>query len=460
MGVRVPRDYPAGRTGSFALASLALSAVALVQPIQGHAATWTLQKEVSAGVEHTDNLDGVDAASARSSTLTEVTPMLTLQGAGKNADVFLRTGVDFASSTTADDGLVSPFFAGVVKSTLIDRILFLDGEVNAERVVVDANRISVNSLDIERTDSNIVDARLDPRIALELGEFATLDLAYGLSQFYSSSEALRDSTGNSLAVTLASQPLANGFTFGSTLAAQRITFDTGEPLRERSIEFRIKKLVGTSLQFHVSAGREWIDVPEQSVTGQITDNSISEQANVWDIGVSWQLKPRTSLIASYGKRSFGARPMLALTHQMRRSSIGVSWTRERRNGSASTISLSDVLPLNDFEEVAEPVLADLELSDSAGLPAQDTEITVDERISAEYLIEGRVSTVRLATSYIERDARFRSSRAISKRLSFSGVFERRLSKNLRGAVSFQRVSDTTENDAVENQLGISFTYSL
>ncbi|MFQ5785353.1 MAG: hypothetical protein ACE5H8_11105, partial [Alphaproteobacteria bacterium] len=145
------------------------------------AGNWTIVRSFSVNETFTDNVDLDPDADDKSAIVTEVTPGLSVRGAGRRLNLSFDASPTFRHQTSGDDKGVNVDVNYNGSGTL---------EVAPERLFVDASAsISRQILDTREADSvsnqqTVQTYRLSPSVRQHFGGFADAELRYALDQVF------------------------------------------------------------------------------------------------------------------------------------------------------------------------------------------------------------------------------------------------------------------------------------
>ena len=419
---------------------------------QALAVEWRVKSALDLGLVQTDNANLAEPGMEQGATVRQIRPSISLFGRGNRSDLFILSELDYFKSSASEDHTVYPKVYGSLNSTIVDRKLFLNSSILVNRVLVSTDAGPIDSLDLGGVFSTTTNINVVPRLELDLGRSTELQLQYGLNTYIASDDQLSDSNGNSVSAELNYDAPSGGYSLGASTGLSRTDFEFGEPLQQRNAAATIGKVLGSDLQFDATVGKEWNQIPDQAGDTASSSTTITESSAIWDVALTWNPGARTSLIAGYGKRTFGERPRLELTHRSRRSDVSLNWSRGITRFNVTLPNGTFV----DFPDDSE--LADID--DVLSVALVDTRISVEEQIQAVYQLRGRKSRLRLESTYTQREFQFQTETAKSSNLTLRSIVVRQLGRKMSLRLSFEHLRGKSLTRYRENRIGVALSLDI
>jgi uncharacterized protein (PEP-CTERM system associated) len=295
-------------------APVAMLAVLLAPPAQ---AQWKVVPSIELRETYSDNVKLEADDRARSSFITELTPMLTI--ANESPRLKVHAGASshlYAYSDRVDGTNQSQSQAQAdAYARLVDNLLYLDGAASVGQQAISAFGPQVNNNNgySSANSTRVSTWRISPYLAHRFGNTANTELRYTRDSVKSSNVGLGDSTAGTLSLSLASGE--NFRTVGWSLQASRqdLTDTLDRKIHTENAVAALHIKAGQDLVFDTSGGYDKYDY--QGPGGANAGKSYS-------LGFTWTPSLRTSIQASAGHRYYGPSYLLALSHRSR----GTVWS--------------------------------------------------------------------------------------------------------------------------------------
>ncbi len=423
-----------------------------------NAAQWNLDRRLIVGVLHSDNPDQLDDESKRGETVGQLKPTLSLFRRGKRSDLLLLSELEYLRSDSDDEDALRPRVFSSLASTVVENRLFFDTSVEVARASTGAGNVVFDSLNLNGEQDTTYDVKVGPRAEVELNPLTDLSLDYTFNAFVAEGDEIRDSTTSQAALDIRHDRSDRGYELGSTLSYEHSDIDDQEPLVERYAATSASVALSSFWQAEGTLGREWTQVPLQTAAAGEPE-TFEENGTVWDVGLTWKPTARTSLSAGYGRRFYGERPRVELTHSTRHARFSLSWSRDLSRSRA-------VLADPDFPVVSGDPSGSLaggstdEALSSPRLERVVNEIAVEEQVRADYRLLGRVSELRLEALYTRQDLEFQSADTNAYDFSVRTSLTRRLGKITSVTASYQHTNGDSESRFHENRVRLALTLDL
>lgn len=397
---------------------------------------------ISAGVAtelvYTDNLC-LTANDKQSDLYGIIRPDLGINGSGGGSRVnfSLSTSVDVNSLTNShleskcnrgdrDREQYRPNLNATGDAILIENWLFIDADATISQNSV-SPFIAGGADPEDRTGNTNTTARysVSPYVARRFKDVANLLLRYTYDDQYNSKDIVRDSSQQTVLLSLDSIPGSSKFFWG--LQADYDNINYPETVGRESID---SELASARISAGVQINRSW------QINGYLGNEandfvSISDtiDGSFWDVGLRWTPNSRTSIEIGTGDRFFGSTPRFSISHRHRRSVFTADY--------AKTLSYSRNIRTLDGSPPG------------VGEPGQPTTIAtspiLDERFTLGYSYDGRRSSLNIAASHSDQTRTEDGRNSVFKHISLN--LNRSLSQKLSvtGGLSWNETEPFEEN---------------
>jgi uncharacterized protein (PEP-CTERM system associated) len=229
------------------------------------------------------------------------------------------------------------------RATLVDELLYFDGGASIGQQSNSAFGPQANNNGYANANrSEVRTWRASPYLKHHFGATAEAELRYTRDSVHSGNQGFADSTGDSVALTIASGPTFHTLGWGALYNRQDVDDSLGRKSRAESAELNLRLRLTSDFSLKGALGYDRYDFGEFG--GKTAGPSRS-------VGFLWAPSLRTSIDASVGKRYFGNSYALTALHHSRHTvwnvnySDGVTTSRAEFLGTAqvSTAALLDRL---------------------------------------------------------------------------------------------------------------------
>lgn len=328
------------------------------------AAEWTSSASVTPGVTYTDNVC-LSNSNTQDEWLGTVTPAGTVRADGARLNFSINGSVQFNTLTDSDledrgcaggsfgnREQFTPRLRGNADAILIDQWLFLDADMSISQNSV-TPFASGGDDPFNRTGNTNTTYRysVSPYIARRFKDTAVLNLRYTWDEQFNSTDAVEDSTQESVQGLLSSVPGVSKYGWGLQGDYSRVSYDDSFAGDENFGQENVNdsELSSARIIQSFQLDRSW---QVNGFYGQEWNDFVSSRDDIdgtfWDVGLRWTPNTRTTLDAGYGDRFFGSNPRFAATHRHKRSAFRASYA-ETVTFNRNIRSLEDSPPLNpDF----------------------------------------------------------------------------------------------------------------
>ncbi len=422
-------------------------------------AEWNLNKKLTFGLLHTDSLVYAEPDEQQRTVTGQVVPTLSLLRRGAYSNLLLLSEIEYLKSDEEGVESLRPRLFSSLETTIKENRLFLDADVELRQEYANFGSAILEPLSQGTELRTRYNLNIDPRIALDLGQFTDLQLVYEFNAFGTTDSEIGDSLTNGATLSFDHDRADRGYNAGTSFTLNRSDISGSEPLIQKNVVSSVGLDVGQAWKVSGSVGREWNQIPILADSASSAPEVDTESGAIWDVGIQWNPVARTAFFAGYGKRFYGVRPLLEITHRMRRSNISLNWTRNLTRTRA-TLTSFDLLNNSDLQE--ETFLGSLP-QDSVALPEPEiivNEFAVEEQFRAKYYLRGRISSLRLEALYARRELKFQKNSATESRVSLRTSFSRQLGKRTSVSLSYQRTEGKSESRYYENRVRVTFSVEI
>ena len=285
-------------------------------------ATWTVAPDITVRETYTDNVF-VGSSTRESDFVTQATPGLTINGAGRRfrANFRYNPSVLLYAHNSSENNVANNLLGqGTLEA--VERFLFVDANAAVGQGFV--SPLAPQPTDIVNVTANRTETRtfgISPYIRSQFGRAFTYELRNRNTWTRTDSSALADVRTSAWSASAAS-PTAQTRLLGWALTYQqnRTSYTTVERPDFESKLFRAQIFVQPTaeLRLNANAGRESNNYALQK----------EQSYNIGGFGARWQPGPRTSAEAQYESRFFGPYRLLRFDHRTRLTAWNVTYSRD------------------------------------------------------------------------------------------------------------------------------------
>ena len=388
-----------------------------------------------------------------------VTPSIGIRASGRQASYSVDASVVAIASSESEESEISPRLAATSSVFSVNNGLQFDSAASVEQRPVNSPFLQTDTVFGSRSTERVTSLSAGPLYQQSFGR-TSLAASYSVGTIDSSETDDSSSIvqAGSLEVT---QLLPNPqWVIGSRVDSQHTNFESAPSALSRTVALFTDYQFRNNLSGRVTVGRDDIEV----------DNALTDiDGNLWGVGVNWILGRRVTVDASYIERSFGRQPNVSVLINGRRSSVGLSWTR---NLGISTVADNTQFglqnasadSLNTEPETGQTVAQDNinTIANDAGLsslPLFQESRNINETLTLSYTLNGRLSVFTASLSRIDQENLTSVERSESTLLEVS--LSRRLTRASTVIVSAaggesRRIGDVenTRSDESSSTVGV------
>ncbi|NKC12955.1 MAG: TIGR03016 family PEP-CTERM system-associated outer membrane protein [Gammaproteobacteria bacterium] len=354
------------------------------------AGDWTLTPRFNVEETFTDNVALAGPGRERHEFITSVEPGLSVRGEGKRLQFNLEYNMEvLVYQRDATPNAINQQLQSDASAELLEKVAFVD--LRATRSQQNANsfvRTAADNLSATGNSSEVTTYRISPYARHHLGDFADAELRYTIDGVTNESNGARNTSRSATsALTLTSGAHFSRAKWRIDYSRQRVINLSGSINRFRRVQGELRYRFSRRYGALVRLGKERNEFPSsQPSTG----------SNYWSFGLTWTPSSRTTVEGEYGKRFFGHRFGLNLSHRTRRTLWTASFTEQPTQ--SRQLQLERVLvPLQDA--LGNPV-PDPATGTQVGVPVDTVnptdEVLVRSRFDGAVDLFGRRTTGRIA----------------------------------------------------------------
>ncbi|MGH8489780.1 MAG: TIGR03016 family PEP-CTERM system-associated outer membrane protein, partial [Gammaproteobacteria bacterium] len=400
---------------------------------------WTIVPEFRLGETYTDNIALKKSSEAEDDFVTELKPGIQVLGNTRRLAFELNYNLQHlvhASNPELDDTFHRLFSS--VNTELIEKLIFLDADttLTQQNITTTGQGAFSNfgpAATLNDADDNINDIgerqdvrtyRVSPYSRRRFGNFADAEVRFTYDDVSASDTNADIPQSNASGVGDDSRSLnyrANvrsgsrylRFPWALTYENRQIDFDSGETTNFEQIIGGLEYVYSPSIRILGDLGYE----KNSFESSEPLDDTI-----IWNIGGRWTPSARTTLEATYGKRFFGNRYAVNLSHQTKRTTWLLRYDEQQetvrdrqieRAVRSRGINISPVDPVT-----GDPVLPD------GGVPTQTNEVFVTRLLSSGVVFQTERNQITLSVFDESRD--FQSSGENQSLFGATAIWTRRI----------------------------------
>lgn len=312
---------------------LALTSVTL--PVYG--AQWTTSAGVAPAVTYTDNVCQA-SDNEQGEWIALVTPDVSIAADGQRANMNLTAAVEINSLTDdrieelgcnpqgfGDRQQFSPSMNASADAILVQNWFYFDASARVSQNAVSPFVAGGGDLNTNGNTNTTTNYTLSPYVTHRFKNVADLQLRYTWDEQFNTSDAVRDSTEEAVALTFASDPAAASFFWGVQADYSEVKYGNGV-LNVRDAQ--PSELTSAQLNLGYQLSRKW---QINGFYGQEENDFVSLSDEIdgefWDVGLRWTPNARTVVEAGSGNRFYGNSPRFSITHEYKHSNFNASYVR-------------------------------------------------------------------------------------------------------------------------------------
>ena len=298
---------------------------------------------VSVGVVHTDNVR-LTPTDGKDENIVFIEPSLLLAYEGERAGAAID--YRFQAFHFEDEGQTSSFhtYAADFNLDLIPEQFIIEAGASRFQSIRDLSApIPANNLPISSNRVDRDDYYFNPYFQRRLGSTITAAGSFRQTWVEVEGNALQGNEQGNGRFSLDNYAAGQGFSWALMYDWQRAEYDVSEPFEYQRARLELGAWASSRTRFFVSGGLEsdW-NVP--------LDPAL--EAELWEVGVDYQLSADTRFLVAVGERSFGSSSRAILEYASRVHTVSLSFVQEpttqgiqrfRRVTPSDPDSLEDVL---------------------------------------------------------------------------------------------------------------------
>ncbi|MBP7710888.1 MAG: TIGR03016 family PEP-CTERM system-associated outer membrane protein [Gammaproteobacteria bacterium] len=440
--------------GGVLLAGLVLAASASAQETGGDG--WRVDTSVSGLVTFSDNIDLAPSGDREASLVFQVSPALSVHGAGARVKLDLDYAPQFLWYTNDGDTAVNHRLAATSALELLEDHLFLDLRAGATRVNASpTGRYAGDGISGDLTQSYYLGA--SPTWRQHFGGYADGLLRYSFDRvIYTNQDRIEESYASSpyydRYAGYGSNSNSHGFEAGLESGRRFSAFGWSLQHSDRKVDYdesgvedpnfrrthgRITYPLHRLFDVYVGTGYDDNDYDRNQGDGDGKGWS-------WEAGGTWRPREKSELTLGGGDRYFGHFWNLDLRHQSRRT----AWTArysEDVTTSRDVLRERQLISLTDpfGNPIVDPLTRD-PLLVPIDIPSPTSDTILRKRFDAGVALQGRRTTTSLNLYRDRREAEsgtWENETVYGTNLGVSHQLSRETSGNLFGTVQYSELED-------------------
>jgi uncharacterized protein (PEP-CTERM system associated) len=435
-----------------------------------HAAQWTFAPAVEASETYTDNVKLQPQASAKSDFVTEVTPSISIIGAGPNLKLksyFALQDINYANQNASSTLLKQLNVDANVR--LIDNLLYFDGASAISQQNISAfGPQPVNNTNGSANQTSVRTTHISPYLSRNFDNFAKSELRYAHDSVASDSGQLSSTQTDTISFKTDSGSAFRIMSWGVQYNDQIIHYPASDNVELQSVSGNLGYLIMPRFKLTASAGYDHNDYAALGGTSK---------GYSWTTGFDWTVSRRTSLSATVGRHYYGNSASLSAATRSRFANWLLSYNEAVTTtpsqftlpGSVDTASYLEQLLSGTITDPVARAQAVNNLIQSGALPATlansvnyFTNTTfLQKQLQASVLLNSPKSTLLLSLFNTQREPLSTQQTASvlpgsndkTNQSGVSAVFSRRLSARTSANVTLlaQRAESLTTDRVDRNQ---------
>lgn len=269
---------------------------------------------------YSDNITLAPAGQEKSAFVTEVSPGISLSGAG--ARVKYKLDYNFQAMLRSDDAVGNSFYhqlAADAKAELVKQAFFVDAQANVrQQYISPLGPVGVDTTSDTSNITTVSTAKVSPYLRHRFGSFASGEARYTHDEVrYDTGGS--NSSGDSIALSLNSGPAFNELFWGANYSKRKIDYAAAANTEFQSTSGTLGYHLTPKFRVFATGGNE---------SNNYQTAGTSTGGSFWNVGFGWAPSVRTSLEASYGHRFFGTTHSLSFSHRTRRTTWTAAYSQE------------------------------------------------------------------------------------------------------------------------------------
>jgi len=317
--------------------SLLLTILVISNPLM--AGEWQVSPSIAVSELYTDNVNLVTPGLAETELVTEVSPGLSVAGAGKRvqADLHYRLQTLSYLKDSKRNNLFHQFQSNLV-AELARELLFLDLSASNSQQTIDPEApagSNINSISTNRTDVTTV--RVSPYLRHVISQDLETELRYTKS--WIDYENVKNSSNRSEQIFAS---LSNHLKTGKSLEwivnynSEKSIFRDNENVEFNTASIDLAYFLNTRIKLLAEGGYEKNSFQSFS---PISD----QEGGTWNVGVAWTPSSRSFFEGKVGERFFGKTYSLTLQNRWRRTTLALNYTEDAVTNASRSLLKPDTV---------------------------------------------------------------------------------------------------------------------
>ena len=421
------------------------------------AMNWSFTKGVGLTSTYSDNITFTTEDLAESGFIDRLSPVFGLSGVGNRTNLSLQAGGVYEGvfiSDVREESSFVPRVDGSVNTVVVPNLFFARAAVSVREFSTTSESVFDDPLVVEEDETIQTSYSFNPYLDYTLNNTDQFRLSYNFSEIRTDNDLVTDSQSQQAQFDWRHLTPSGVWGWGFNSDYQRADSAESDLSAELySATLNASYLITSEWLLSAGVGSEWV---EQSTEEPRT------RTNTWSVQLGWRPSQRSNLEFGYSESSVGKAPFFSYTLSGRRSTVQVSWRRRyARILTSAGLSLEDEL-LNSLG-LLDPVTQQGGASADQNLDQLlfDGDFSIDETLSFDFTLRGRLSTLSLNTAYLVRENQADGTETES--LQMGASFGRSLNSFSDFDISYQyreQLPDESSEVLYENRLILTFNISF
>ena len=386
--------------------------VILMLPHRAGAADWAFVPTLLLRESYSDNIKLGPAESARSEFATEITPGFTLSR--NSARLTLNVGYSAQKLIYKEEAdRFNHQLQGAGNAQLLDDWLFADARASISQQNVSAfGPQLIDNTQITGNQSTVRGYLLSPYLKHDLRGFAATELRYTHESVSSGGNAGLSTDTNEVRLNLNGDNGGRGANWDANLHRRKVDDHARPSVLMSSAALTLHYPIGSTISVFGTGGDEKNDY--------VTNDSSQPAGRSWSAGAAWNPSPRTSVVASAGKRFFGTTYALDTSYRTHNTVWNLTYGEDITTayGQFLAVSRNDTSALLDQlwrSSIPDPVARQRSIDtfilvapffgpNAGSISYISHQYFLDKRLSLSMALSGPRTTLALSLTRLQRTA--------------------------------------------------------
>lgn len=273
---------------------------------------------------YSSNIEPFTGSKEKEEYVSQISPGFTLEDKGRRVDMSIQyrwQGLYYANDSDKDSSYHQ--LQSNINVTVLNELLFLEGSQSYQQMITNPQVQGVQSnitLAVDRQD--VSTSKISPYVKKRLANFADAELRFSHDEVRYSDESDQNSTGDDYSLHMTSVQGEGPWTWSLHFTSRTVDYESEAKSEE------LFKNANLNLAYKMNA-----KVSVNGVLGYEENEYVRSlqtekpESGYWSLGFGWAPSPRSHIGLSGGRRYFGTDWHFSISQRGRRSTVTASYAR-------------------------------------------------------------------------------------------------------------------------------------